>query len=60
MAVSGTPSIRDDGSSSHWRLQNLQEMSIQQTMHFESGLLSVDASGEFSLDDAKQAFLEML
>ena len=29
-------------------------------MHFESGLLSVDASGEFSLDDAKQAFLEML
>jgi hypothetical protein len=40
--------------------QNLQEMSIQQTMHFESGLLSVDASGEFSLDDAKQAFLEML
>ena len=29
-------------------------------MHFESGLLSVDASGEFSLEDAKQAFLEML
>ena len=35
-------------------------MSIQQKMHFESGLLSVDASGEFSLEDAKQAFLEML
>ena len=29
-------------------------------MHFESGLLRVDASGEFSLEDAKQAFLEML
>ena len=28
-------------------------------MHFESGLLSVDASGEFSLEDAKQAFLEL-
>ena len=35
-------------------------MSLQQKMHFESGLLSVDASGEFSLEDAKQAFLEML
>jgi hypothetical protein len=35
-------------------------MSIQQNMHFQSGLLSVDASGEFSLEDAKQAFLEML
>lgn len=34
-------------------------MSIQQKMHFESGLLSVDASGEFSLEDAKQAFLEL-
>ena len=29
-------------------------------MHFESGLLNVDASGEFSLEDAKQAFLELL
>ena len=35
-------------------------MTIQQNMHFQSGLLSVDASGEFSLEDAKQAFLEML
>jgi len=34
-------------------------LSIQQKMHFESGLLSVDASGEFSLEDAKQAFLEL-
>jgi hypothetical protein len=29
-------------------------------MLFHSGLLSVDASGEFSLEDAKQALLEML
>lgn len=35
-------------------------MSIEQKMHFESGLLKVDASGEFSLEEAKQAFLEML
>ena len=35
-------------------------MSIQQNMHFQSGLLSIDASGEFSLEDAKQAFLELL
>ena len=35
-------------------------MSFQQNMHFESGLLSVDASGEFSLADAKRAFLELL
>ena len=35
-------------------------MSMQQNMHFQSGLLSVDASGEFSLQDAKQAFLELL
>src|SRR5688572_27499692 len=35
-------------------------MSIQQNMHFESGLLHVDASGEFSLEDAKQVFREML
>jgi hypothetical protein len=35
-------------------------MSILQKMHFESGLLNVEATGEFSLDDAKRAFLEML
>jgi hypothetical protein len=35
-------------------------MSIQQNMHFQSGLLSIDASGEFSLEDAKQAFFELL
>ena len=35
-------------------------MSIQQKMHFQSGLLNVDANGEFSLEGAKQAFLEML
>jgi hypothetical protein len=35
-------------------------MSIQLNMQFESGLLRVDISGEFSLEDAKQAFLEML
>ena len=39
---------------------HLEEMSMQQIMHFHSGLLSMDASGEFSLEDAKQAFLEML
>ena len=35
-------------------------MSIRQKMHFESGLLNVEATGEFSLDEAKRAFLEML
>jgi hypothetical protein len=35
-------------------------MTIQQKMHFESGLLRVEASGEFSLEDAKQAFREMI
>jgi SpoIIAA-like len=35
-------------------------MSILQKMHFESGLLKVDARGEFSLEEAKRAFLEML
>jgi hypothetical protein len=35
-------------------------MSLQQKMHFESGLLSVEAGGEFSLEDAKKAFLELL
>ena len=33
---------------------------MRQNMHFQSGLLKVDASGEFSLEDAKQTFLEML
>ena len=63
-------SIRDDGSSSHRRLarrsptskflSNRQEMSRQHSIHFESGLLRVDVSGEFSLEDAKQGFLELL
>ena len=35
-------------------------MGLQQKIHFESGLLTVDARGEFSLEEAKQAFLEML
>lgn len=35
-------------------------MSIRQEMHFESGVLKVDAWGEFSLEEAKRAFLEML
>jgi hypothetical protein len=35
-------------------------MSILQKMHFESGLLKVDARGDFSLEEAKRAFLEML
>ena len=35
-------------------------MSILQEIHFESGLLNVDAKGEFSLEEAKWAFLEML
>jgi hypothetical protein len=29
-------------------------------MHFESGLLKVDATGEFSLQEAKRNFLEIL
>lgn len=35
-------------------------MSISQKMHFESGLLNVEATGAFSLDEAERAFLEML
>lgn len=36
-------------------------MSILHKMHFESGLLHVDATGEYdSLEEAKQLFLEML
>ena len=35
-------------------------MSIRQEMHFESGVLKIDARGEFSLEEAKRAFREML
>ena len=35
-------------------------MSIRQQMRFESGLLKVEASGEFSLEEAQRAFLEIL
>lgn len=35
-------------------------MAIRQEMHFESGVLNVKASGEFSLEEAKRTFLEML
>ena len=35
-------------------------MAIRQEMHFESGVLNVEASGEFSLEEAKRTFLEML
>jgi hypothetical protein len=35
-------------------------MSILQEMHFESGVLKVDVRGEFSLQEAKRTFLEML
>ena len=35
-------------------------MSILQEMHFEAGLLNVVARGEFSLEEAKRAFLEIL
>jgi len=35
-------------------------MSIRQEMYFESGLLTVNAIGEFSLEEAKRAFKEML
>src|SRR5215472_4926336 len=38
----------------------VHKMSIRQEIHFESGLLTVDASGEFSLEEAQRAFLEML
>ena len=38
----------------------VDKMSILQEIHFESGLLKVDARGEFSLEEAKRAFLEML
>jgi hypothetical protein len=35
-------------------------MAIVQQINFESGRLNVDAQGEFSLEEAKSAFLEML
>jgi len=35
-------------------------MGIRQNLYFHSGLLNVLADGEFSLQDAKQAFLDML
>ena len=38
----------------------LFEMGILQQINFQSGLLNVEASGEFSLVEAKRAFLEML
>jgi hypothetical protein len=38
----------------------IEKMGLQQKIHFESGILTVDATGEFSLEEAKQAFLEML
>jgi hypothetical protein len=35
-------------------------MSIRQEIRFESGVLKVQAQGEFSLREAKRAFLELL
>src|SRR5262245_38093953 len=35
-------------------------MSMRQEMQFESGVLKIDASGEFSLEEAKRLCLEML
>ena len=35
-------------------------MNIRQQMRFESGFLKIEASGEFSLEEAKRIFLEML
>lgn len=35
-------------------------MRILQEIHFESGLLNVHARGDFTLEEAKRAFLEML
>jgi len=42
------------------QLLRCETMSILQEMHFESRLLNVVATGEFSMDEAKRAFLEML
>ena len=38
----------------------VDKMGILEQMQFESGLLHVVATGEFSLEEAKRAFLEML
>ena len=35
-------------------------MSMLQVMHFESDLLNAEAKGEFSLEEAKERFLELL
>ena len=35
-------------------------MSMRQQMRFESGLLKVEANGDFSLEEATRAFMEML
>ncbi len=35
-------------------------MGIWQEIHFESGRLNVDATGEFSLKEAKRAFLDIV
>jgi len=41
-------------------LSVFEKMSIHHKIYFQSGLLKVDASGEFSLEAAKRAFLNML
>jgi hypothetical protein len=38
------------------RCERSLTMSIRQEMHFESGVLKVNARGEFSLEEAKRAF----
>jgi hypothetical protein len=35
-------------------------MSINQRMQFQSGLLTIEADGEFSLEEAKSTFMEIL
>ena len=35
-------------------------MGMLQEVHFESGVLNIKATGEFSLEEAKRAFVEML
>ena len=35
-------------------------MSLVQQMHFQAGVLHVEATGAFTLDEAKRAFLQML
>ena len=46
--------------ASRCRFLGSEPMSLQQKIHFQAGLLSVEASGDFSLESAQQAFLEML